>query len=250
MTQSMTRPAIGAALAATALALAACASNPAALVPAGSPETPKPIAVSLVKLNHDIAFEDGGLAPGARQAADLETFLTSSGDTGRDHVYVLASATSLDGERADALVARLGAKGVSASAIRDSSLPAGVLRVTIERYVASAPDCPDWSRVAWANFNNLTSSNFGCATSADLAAMVADPHDLIGGRTMGPVVGDPATFPIERYRIGAISLRPAGAGASGSGDSGGGGGGGGGGFGGGGGGGLSGGAPTGGGTGP
>ncbi len=123
-------------------------------------------------------------------------------------MFVLAGSTSLDGQRADALVARLRARGSSAAAIRDSSRPAGVLRIVIERYVATARDCPDWSRISWANFDNLTSPDFGCATNADLAAMVADPHDLIAGATMGPVVGDPAVHAVERYRS------PAGSGAS------------------------------------
>jgi len=213
MTDVMTRLAIAA-----ALALGACASDPPRLAPGASAESPKPIAVSLIKLTHDIPFREAQLAPDERQDADLAAFLGSGEERARDHVFVLAGSTSLDGERAGALVARLGLRGVSAAVIRDSGQPAGLLRVIVERYVASAPDCPDWSRIAWANFDNLTSTNFGCATAADLAAMVADPHDLIGGRALGPVVGDPATFAVERYGAGVSPVVGAGAGgASGSG---------------------------------
>ena len=46
---------------------------------------------------------------------------------------------------------------------------------------ASVPNCPDWSSQR-ADSAALTDSNYGCATNANLAAMVADPNDLIHGR--------------------------------------------------------------------
>ncbi len=46
---------------------------------------------------------------------------------------------------------------------------------------AFVPGCPDWHDSA-ANANDAMAANFGCATNANLAAMIADPADLLHGR--------------------------------------------------------------------
>ena len=72
----------------------------------------------------------------------------------------------------------------------------------IERYVAAAPNCPNWSKAPGNDFDNTMHSDFGCSTASNLAAMVADPHDLVVGRNMGPAVGDAAVAGVHRYRTG------------------------------------------------
>lgn len=59
---------------------------------------------------------------------------------------------------------------------------AGSVRVIVSRSTASVPSCPDLSTMYSGNPANSTSSNFGCATNSNLAAMVADPQDLIKGQ--------------------------------------------------------------------
>lgn len=58
----------------------------------------------------------------------------------------------------------------------------GSIRVIISRSRASVPTCPDWSTTTDANYNASSHSNFGCAINSNLAAMVADPEDLVRGR--------------------------------------------------------------------
>lgn len=58
----------------------------------------------------------------------------------------------------------------------------GSARVVITRSTASVPGCPDWSANSDMNYKNATSPNFGCATNSNLAAMVADPQDLLEGK--------------------------------------------------------------------
>lgn len=48
---------------------------------------------------------------------------------------------------------------------------------------ADVPACPDWSRPSQPDFQASTTSNYGCAASTNLAAMVADPQDLLRGRS-------------------------------------------------------------------
>jgi len=46
---------------------------------------------------------------------------------------------------------------------------------------AHVPGCPDWSDAQY-NAGDGLPANFGCATSTNLAAMIADPQDLLHGR--------------------------------------------------------------------
>ena len=65
----------------------------------------------------------------------------------------------------------------------------GTVRVIISRATASVPGCPDWNGRSGAG---STSPNYGCATNSNLAAMIADPNDLVLGQTSGSA-GDAAT---------------------------------------------------------
>lgn len=58
---------------------------------------------------------------------------------------------------------------------------AGNARVIVTRAKATVPGCPDWSSRNDFNPNNATSSNYGCATNANLAAMIANPEHLLKG---------------------------------------------------------------------
>ena len=80
-----------------------------------------------------------------------------------------------------AMVERRGLLLSDAVPVTTGTVPAGSLRVVITRATASVPGCPDWSSKSSINFNNATSSNYGCASNSNLAAMVADPNDLIKG---------------------------------------------------------------------
>lgn len=67
----------------------------------------------------------------------------------------------------------------------------GAVRVVVSRARASVPGCPDWSRDVTQNSDNHTSSTHGCAINSNLAAMMADPVDLVRGRD-GESAVDPA----------------------------------------------------------
>ncbi|HEU4819698.1 MAG TPA: CpaD family pilus assembly protein [Qipengyuania sp.] len=62
----------------------------------------------------------------------------------------------------------------------------GQARVVIARSRASVPGCPDWSEKSDANLGNGISANYGCANNGNLAAMVANPEDLIKGQKGSP----------------------------------------------------------------
>jgi pilus assembly protein CpaD len=51
------------------------------------------------------------------------------------------------------------------------------------------------------NYNNGTSPNYGCATNSNLAAMIANPEDLIEGQKgTGETVIMSSSKAIETYR--------------------------------------------------
>jgi len=58
----------------------------------------------------------------------------------------------------------------------------GQARVVITRTTASVPGCPDWSAKSDMNYTNGLSPGYGCAVNSNLAAMVADPQDLLEGK--------------------------------------------------------------------
>ncbi len=77
----------------------------------------------------------------------------------------------------------------------------GQVRVVVSRSTAEVPKCPDWSRKSQPEFASSTMSNYGCATNINLAAMVANPEDLVRGQT-AEGTGDPLTTAkaIKSYR--------------------------------------------------
>jgi pilus assembly protein CpaD len=76
----------------------------------------------------------------------------------------------------------------------------GTIRVIATRAVASVPGCPNWSEDQIIPTTN-TSSNYGCATNSNLAAMIADPNDLVRGRSSGTTgSGATASRAVRVYR--------------------------------------------------
>ncbi|MFM5949537.1 MAG: CpaD family pilus assembly protein [Novosphingobium sp.] len=77
----------------------------------------------------------------------------------------------------------------------------GTVRVVVSRSSATVPGCPDWSAKSQANYLNASSSNYGCATNANMAAMVADPEHLLKGASgKGITTVMSSTKAIDSYR--------------------------------------------------
>jgi len=87
---------------------------------------------------------------------------------------------------------RAAATGISRDKILVSTheMAGGDRRVDVSYigYVARAQPCGnDWSENLAFTADNLTPQNFGCSVQHNIAAMVADPRDLLGPGGMGPV---------------------------------------------------------------
>jgi pilus assembly protein CpaD len=135
----------------------------------------------------DAAAPDGALAPG--EADRLNGWFQGLGIGYGDAIYV-------DGGYADAargqVAAIAGQYGMMVSAgapVTTGAMQPGTVRVVVSRRRAEVPHCPNWSLPSQPNYDNRNMSNFGCAVNTNIAAMVANPEDLIHGRE-GLGVGD------------------------------------------------------------
>lgn len=104
-------------------------------------------------------------------------------------------------ESVAAIAAKYGLLLSNGAPITAGNVAAGNVRVIVSRAKASVPGCPDWSRPSEPNFNSHNASNYGCAINSNLAAMVADPQDLVLGRG-GESASDASTSgkAIKSYR--------------------------------------------------
>ncbi len=185
-----------------ALCLSACATarQPAPASPYAS--VPHGVVVTFEKQTLAVHYAPGAQSPDATQVAALNV-LFAMGDLGRGDVVVIERAPGqLAQARALALLSGLSREGLVVSLAVSAGVPDGELRLQIEHAVATAPDCPNWTKPPGDDFDNTLHSDFGCATAMNLAAMVANPRDLLAGRVMGGVVGDAALAAIHSYRKG------------------------------------------------
>jgi len=171
------RPAL--ALVAPALLLTGCAGYNGSLDSVHQP------VVSRQDLTLDLQASNGRLAPGEdrRLAEWMGAMNLRYGDR-------LAIDDGADGStgRVD-VAAAAGRYGLMlADRAPATGRPAGSdsVRVVLTRTTASVPGCPDYSHPTMMTADASTSSNFGCATAANLAAMIADPADLVRGAPGAP----------------------------------------------------------------
>ena len=99
------------------------------------------------------------------------------------------------------IAARHGLLLADGAPVTEGFLQPGTARVVITRTTASVPGCPDWGKRNDANYANATSPGYGCAVNGNLAAMVANPEDLLHGQQgTGETVIMSSTKAIETYR--------------------------------------------------
>ncbi|MDB5480320.1 MAG: pilus assembly protein CpaD [Caulobacteraceae bacterium] len=189
-----------------AVALVGCASAPNEPVgPGRTTEMPNAIEVSVSHRTLAVHFDPGEVAPRPKDLEALNVLL-ATGDVARgDTVRIERAPGVIADGRARALAIALARQGLRPTLAAPGAAPDGELRLVVEHATATVPRCPNWTKPPGNDLENTMHSDFGCASALDLAAMVADPRDLIEGRPLAPVVGDPAIWPINRYRIGAKS---------------------------------------------
>jgi len=156
--------------------------------------------VEKVNYTLDLNTGSGGLAYG--EARRLTGWFDALGVRYGDRISIDDPTQSPAARDAIAnLASRYGLLLAGEAPATEGYVPAGSVRVVITRTQASVPGCPDWSAKSDTNFNNALSSNYGCATNANLAAMVANPEDLLhGARNDSDTVVMSSSKAIDAYR--------------------------------------------------
>jgi pilus assembly protein CpaD len=182
-------------------ALAGCSTARADQPSTGVAAVNVPV-VSRADFVFDAAAPEGFLAP--QEVARLDGWFRGLGLGYGDVVYVDGGYN--EGARADVqrVAGQYGMLVQPGAPITAGAVPPGVVRVVVARTQASVPGCPNWSEPSSPNFENRTMPSFGCAVNGNLAAMVANPQDLIHGRE-GSGVSDAST---ASRAIGAYRTAP------------------------------------------
>ena len=82
-----------------------------------------------------------------------------------------------------ALVGTYGLALATHAPVTQGVVAPGAMRVVVSRTTASVPGCSNQPEEDLANYNAATTRGYGCAVNSSLAAMVANPEDLIVGRS-------------------------------------------------------------------
>lgn len=165
--------------AAIALPLGACGAD--STVNRGVESVHQPV-VSYTSFVIDLRA-DSGTGVSTDEKARLNGWLDSLGIGYGDSV-ALAGAFSASA-RAD-IAEVLGQRGMLVrddNAVTAGTPPYGSVRVVVRRAIASVPGCPNWQTKQENTMSGSTSSNFGCAVNSNIAAMIANPEDLVRGQT-------------------------------------------------------------------
>ncbi|MCJ8190189.1 CpaD family pilus assembly protein [Sphingomicrobium aestuariivivum] len=142
----------------------------------------------------------GGTLPASEQAR-LVAWFDSLGLQYGDVVYLDGPmASSARGSVAD-LAGRYGLLLADGAPVTAGNIPASAVRVIVGRATASVPNCPNWERPSSPDYQNRSHPNFGCGVNGALAAMIANPNDLVYGRE-GSGVADTRTSAraVQSYR--------------------------------------------------
>jgi pilus assembly protein CpaD len=146
----------------------------------------------------------------ARLRAFADAYLTN----GHGPLTVTApsgAATDHDGEERAADIRKfLNESGVEWSSIDGASYRVGEdkkreLILSYTRYVATPSVCGIWTGMKGRDYGNMRSPNFGCATQNNLAALVADPRDLVEPADSTSADAQARIRAIRAYREGDVT---------------------------------------------
>jgi pilus assembly protein CpaD len=132
--------------------------------------------------------DNGGLSDA--DMGRLDSWFQSLGLGYGDHVFV-DRGTGAGRQDVARVAAAYGLLMSPGAPILEGDVPMGAVRVIVSRTTASVPNCPNYDAQRERGPSS-TSSNYGCSVNSNLAAMIADPNDLVLGQA-GSVYGDADT---------------------------------------------------------
>lgn len=177
------------------------------------PSQRHPIMVSQQPTTLSIRVARGayGLSPHQRSQAISFLERYRSRDTGNSKLVIEAPSGAANEVAAMQAVAELRALmteiGFGPASIAVEAYHAGgenqpAIRVSYLQFIAEGPECGRWNANLAETESNVNYPNLGCATQHNFAAMVANPADLLGPRTMTPSVRERRDVIWDKYNKG------------------------------------------------
>jgi pilus assembly protein CpaD len=131
----------------------------------------------------DAAAPSGSLAPAEK--ARLDAWFRGLQLGYGDNIYVDAPYADAARYEVAQVAGNYGMMLEPGAPVTAGAVAPGSVRVIVSRTKAEVPGCPNWNVPAQPNYNNRMMSNFGCGVNSNVAAMVANPEDLVHGRESG-----------------------------------------------------------------
>lgn len=156
-----------------------------------------------------LAVHDSGLSANQRDALGQLAGRYAAAGRGWITVEAPAGEDPVAVGQAYAVRAALQAAGIPGERIQIAAYNAPDSRAPVlagfETIRALVPDCASAPRNAGPRFSNQSTSNLGCAITANMAAQIADPRDILGARPMTPADSGRAAVVFDNYRRGQPS---------------------------------------------
>jgi len=128
----------------------------------------------------DAAAPGGSLAPAEK--ARLDAWFRGLDLGYGDSIYVDAPYAESARYEVNQVAGNYGMMVQPGAPVTAGAVAPGIVRVIVSRTRAEVPGCPNWHDPSQPNYNNRMMSNFGCGVNSNLAAMVANPEDLVHGQ--------------------------------------------------------------------
>jgi pilus assembly protein CpaD len=163
-----------------------------------------PIQVEPSSQSMRVSVSPAGIAPA--DLAHFDAFVSDYQVHGNGKIVISAPQGALASTEAAVVADRINAMGVSREQIlvagRDAAPGDGRIELNYVSYQAATASCGDWSEDLSYTMQNKTAANLGCAVQHNVAAMVADPRDLLGPRPIDGADANRRATVITNYEKG------------------------------------------------
>lgn len=214
------RASLLAAVGAMALGLGACQSVDQVGVVAAIPTDyrdnyPITIEESLATFDIPVGRETAYLARG--MDGNIQAFANAFLNSGSSSIAIVLPMGAANSASAASIAQEVEAifvsSGVPLGQIEYRSYPNSTpgdppVRLAYVRLAATSPACGNWPTDLARNYQNSNYANFGCATQQNLAAMVANPLDLLYPRMLGPPSAIRRSTALDAYQQGNTTATP------------------------------------------
>jgi pilus assembly protein CpaD len=192
-----------ASLAAVLLAGSCAAPNDSGLVADGVANHPITVEPSSKALSIAFAGPNSGLSP--QDEARVDDFVADYLARGHGAISISVPQGPGSNDTVTWFGEHFAEMGVPRSRILVGTHDGGGVELGYVSYVAHTDECGDWSVNVADTASNLPMPNFGCATQHNLAAMVADPRDLVAPRAMTDADAKRRAIVTDKYEKGQIT---------------------------------------------